>query len=47
MDRRAGVVGRLNTALADTEQALAWFWNAASVRARFENVGTVFPAQAA
>lgn len=38
---------RLKTALADTEQALAWFWDASSVRARFERVGTVFPAQAA
>lgn len=38
---------RLKPALADTEQAVAWFWDAASVRARFENVGTLFPAQAA
>jgi Ni,Fe-hydrogenase III large subunit len=37
---------RLKTALADTERALAWFWDAASVRARFEHVGVVFPAQA-
>jgi Ni,Fe-hydrogenase III large subunit len=38
---------RLKTALVDTEQALAWFWDAASVRARFENVGVVFRNQAA
>ncbi|MBK9139638.1 MAG: NADH-quinone oxidoreductase subunit C [Verrucomicrobia bacterium] len=38
---------RLAAALADTEQAVAWFWDAASVRARFENVGVVFPQQAA
>jgi len=37
---------RLENALAETKQAVAWFWDAASVRARFENVGTVFPAQA-
>lgn len=36
----------LKTALRDTEQAVGWFWDAASVRARFEHVGTVFPAQA-
>ena len=40
------LLGRLTTALADTEQAVTWFWDAAAVRARFENVGTVFPAQA-
>ena len=38
---------RLKTAIADAKQALAWFWDAASVRARFENIGTVFLAQAA
>lgn len=37
---------RLIVALADTEQAATWLWDAASVRSRFENVGTVFPAQA-
>lgn len=37
---------RLKTALADTEQAVAWFWDAASVRERFEDVGVVFTAQA-
>ena len=37
---------RLATALADTEQAAAWLWDAASARARFDHVGVVFPAQA-
>jgi Ni,Fe-hydrogenase III large subunit len=45
-ERAAQLMERLATALAATEQAVAWFWDAASVRARFENVGTVFPAQA-
>ena len=45
-ERAAQILQRLSTALADTEQAVAWFWDAASVRARFENVGVVFPAQA-
>jgi Ni,Fe-hydrogenase III large subunit len=45
-ERAAQLVERLTAALADAEQAVAWFWDAASVRARFENVGTVFPAQA-
>jgi Ni,Fe-hydrogenase III large subunit len=45
---RAALLGeRLTAALADTAQAVAWFWDAAAVRARFENVGVVFPAQAA
>ena len=46
-ERAAQLIERLKTALADTEQAVAWFWDAASVRSRFENVGVVFPAQAA
>lgn len=45
-ERAAQLMERLTTALADTEQAVAWFWDAASVRVRFENIGTVFPAQA-
>jgi Ni,Fe-hydrogenase III large subunit len=45
-DRAAQLTERLTAALADTEQAVAWFWDAASVRGRFENVGTVSPAQA-
>jgi Ni,Fe-hydrogenase III large subunit len=46
-ERTVQLVEHLNAALADVEQAVAWFWDAASLRARFENVGTVFPAQAA
>ena len=45
--RAAQLLQRLNTALADTEQAVAWFWDAPSVRNRLEDVGTVFPGQAA
>lgn len=45
---RAAELGqRLTTVLADTAQAAAWFWDAAAVRARFENVGVVFQSQAA
>lgn len=44
--RAAQLIERLKFALADTEQAIAWFWDAASVRTRFESVGIVFPAQA-
>jgi Ni,Fe-hydrogenase III large subunit len=44
--RVAQLIERLKAALAETEQAVAWFWDAASVRGRFENVGVVFPAQA-
>ena len=45
-ERATQLLGRLKTALVDAEQAAGWFWDAASVRARFENVGIVFPAQA-
>ncbi|NLW80793.1 MAG: hydrogenase [Desulfovibrionales bacterium] len=37
---------RLETHLADVEQATAWFWDAASVRVRFLNVGVVHTSQA-
>jgi Ni,Fe-hydrogenase III large subunit len=40
--RAAQLLERLKSALTDTEQAVACFWDAASVRARFENVGIVF-----
>lgn len=44
---RAAQLGeRLTAALADTAQAVGWFWDASSVRVRFERVGVVFPAQA-
>ena len=45
-ERTAQLIARLKVALVDTEQAVAWLWDAASVRSRFENVGTVFSAQA-
>ena len=45
--RATQLLERLTIALADTERAVDWFWDAASVRARLENIGTVFPAQAA
>jgi len=38
---------RLKAVLADVARADEWFWDSASLRARFEGVGTVFPAQAA
>jgi Ni,Fe-hydrogenase III large subunit len=37
---------RLASAMAEVEQAAGWLWDAASVRARFENTGTVFAKQA-
>ncbi len=37
---------RLKAAMAEVEQAALWLWDAASVRARFENVGVVQPKQA-
>lgn len=45
-DRLALMLERLKTHLADAEHSASWFWDAASVRARFENVGVVFPHQA-
>jgi len=45
-ERVARLTERLTTALTDVEQAAAWFWDAASVRTRFENVGTVHAKQA-
>jgi Ni,Fe-hydrogenase III large subunit len=36
----------LGTALADTEEAVSWLWEAPTVRARFENVGRLYPTQA-
>ncbi|HVT72758.1 MAG TPA: hydrogenase [Lacunisphaera sp.] len=38
---------RLRPALAEVEQAAKWLWDSASVRARFENTGPVYPTQAA
>jgi len=45
-DRIARLTERLTASLADAEQAMTWFWDAASLRARFENVGVVTSAQA-
>jgi Ni,Fe-hydrogenase III large subunit len=45
-ERLSRMIERLNTALSDVEQATAWLWDAASVRARFEAIGTVFSRQA-
>jgi Ni,Fe-hydrogenase III large subunit len=42
----ARMMGNLTRALDDVEQAIAWLWDAALVRGRFENVGTVHRAQA-
>jgi Ni,Fe-hydrogenase III large subunit len=44
--RAATLLERLNAALTDVARAVSWFWDAASVRARFENVGTVRASQA-
>jgi Ni,Fe-hydrogenase III large subunit len=44
--RAAQLHERLQTALAEAERAATWLWDASSVRARFENVGTVSAKQA-
>jgi Ni,Fe-hydrogenase III large subunit len=44
--RRETMLGRLKTHLRDVEQAMDWFWDAASVRVRFRNVGVVHTSQA-
>ncbi len=46
-ERAKTMLARLEMHLADAEQAATWLWDAASVRARFENVGCVYPQQAA
>jgi len=45
-DRAKQLLDRLGAALGEAETAATWLWDSASVRARFENVGTVFPQQA-
>lgn len=45
--RLAQLRERLETALTDVEQACAWLFDAASVRTRFENTGTITAQQAA
>ncbi|MEI6604831.1 MAG: NADH-quinone oxidoreductase subunit C [Verrucomicrobiota bacterium] len=44
--RAAEMLEKLLPALTDTAQAIAWLWDSASSRSRFEGVGTVFAAQA-
>ncbi|PTY07433.1 hydrogenase [Opitutaceae bacterium EW11] len=46
-DRSSRLFEKLAAALKDVEQAATWFWDAASVRGRFENVGTVHASQGA
>ncbi|HVU36623.1 MAG TPA: hydrogenase [Opitutaceae bacterium] len=45
-ERAARLADRLAAVLQEVEQAAGWFWDAASVRTRFENVGIVFADQA-
>ena len=44
--RRAKFQAQLAPALTDVNRAIAWLFEAASVRSRFENTGTVFAQQA-
>ncbi len=46
-ERAAPLRELLATALTDTEEAVSWLWEAPSARARFENVGRLYPSQAA
>ena len=46
-ERAAQCLARLRAALAEVDQAAAWLWDAASVRARFEDTGTVTTEHAA
>lgn len=45
-ERIVKLLERLESALKEVERAAAWLWDAGSVRARFENTGTVFARQA-
>ncbi|MBI5364680.1 MAG: hydrogenase [Planctomycetes bacterium] len=45
--RVVAVLERLAPAMEEVERAATWLWDAASVRSRFENIGTVFTPQAA
>jgi len=45
-ERSAQLLERLRAALAEVEEAAAWLWDAASVRARFEGTGIVSAEQA-
>jgi Ni,Fe-hydrogenase III large subunit len=44
--RAAGLLEKLRPALQDVQEAIAWLWDANSVRSRFEGTGPVFPEQA-
>jgi Ni,Fe-hydrogenase III large subunit len=46
-ERAQQLAERLQTALAEAERAIEWFWDASSVRARFEHVGIVSAVRAA
>ena len=46
-DRLAKLGERLEAAMGEVTRATEWLWDAASVRARFENTGTVHATQAA
>lgn len=46
-ERLQRLAERLRPALAEAERAASWLWDAASVRARFENTGALLAAQAA
>ncbi len=46
-ERLETLTARLHTHLDDVDQAMFWFWDAASVRVRFRNVGVVHTPQAA
>ncbi len=45
--RAGALLERLQDAMEEVEHAAAWLWDSASVRSRFENIGVVFPEQAA
>lgn len=40
-ERAASLSGSLSNVLAEVDQAVAWLWDASSVRARFERIGIV------
>lgn len=44
--RLGSLIEKLRPALKDVDEAIAWLWDASSVRARFEGTGTVFTEQA-
>ena len=46
LERASKLRDSLRMALEDAEQSGSWFWDAGSVRARFEGIGIVFPARA-